>query len=148
MPLTHNPLLGPVAWCIHVTPITSIDSILSNGLEPRIGPLSQQMENALRIYMFPSWEDLENAHWLFDEGWPYEEEPALLAINTQGIALNYDTGFEVSYQEVIETSRIHVLAPNELHWDSAKALFLSYGGNERSFDRRVISYASNSMSGP
>ena len=51
----------------HVTPIENLQSILQNGLEPRIGERSEELgEEVERIYLFHSKEDMEDAlmNWL------------------------------------------------------------------------------------
>ncbi len=115
--------------CIHVTSAGAIESILKEGLQPRIGPLSEQIEAAEAVYMFPSWDKLEDANWLFDEEtWPYDSEPALLAVDTRGLVLYSPQPYEVIVENLIEPSRLTVLAPGESNWHHARKRFIELGG--------------------
>ena len=124
--------------CLHVTSADAIDAILVEGLVPRIGPLSAQLESHPGIFMFPSWDDMMDANWLFDEAWPYDSEPALLCVNTEGLELDSEVGYEVVFREKIDPSRITVIAPGELDWDNAKRMFEASGGRVHSNSRGVI----------
>jgi hypothetical protein len=119
-------------YCLHVTSADAIESIMAHGLEPRIGPLSKQVETKDGIFMFLSWNDMEDANWLFDEAWPQESEPALLAINTEGLALEVEAGFEVVFRRKIDLCRITMLAPTQVAWDVAKHRFIALGGQIQS----------------
>lgn len=115
--------------CIHVTSAEAIESILKEGLQPRIGPLSEQVEATAAVYMFPSWDKLEDANWLFDEeAWPYDSEPALLAVDTRGLVLYSPQPYEVIVEDLIEPSRLTVLAPGESNWHHARKRFIELGG--------------------
>lgn len=115
--------------CIHVTSAEAIESILKEGLQPRIGPLSEQVEATAAVYMFPSWDKLEDANWLFDEeAWPYDSEPALLAVDTRGLVLYSPQPYEVIVEDLIEPSRLTVLAPGESNWHHARKKFIELGG--------------------
>lgn len=118
--------------CLHVAPSTAVPSILAHGLIPRIGPLSEQLETRPAVYLFPSWPDLVDANWLFQEAWPYPCEPALLAVDTTALALDLEAGFEVVALNPIEASRITVLAPGESGWDAAERRFYDMGGRSQS----------------
>lgn len=120
------------AVCLHVTNADAIESILKNGLTPQIGPLSRQIESKPGVFMFPSWDDMVDANWLFDEAWPHASEPALLCVNTEGLVLDSEAGYEVVTREWIDPKRIAVLAPGELDWDSAKQTFSDMGGRLKS----------------
>ena len=113
-------------YCIHVTSAAAVDSIMKTGLQPRIGPLSEQVEGSPAIYMFPDWESLEDANWLF-ESWPYDSEPALIGVNTTGLVLYSSQPYEVAFDKAIEHSRLKMLAPGEDNWVNAKR-FLPKGG--------------------
>lgn len=115
--------------CLHVTSADAIGSILKEGLQPRIGPLSEQVEATAAVYMFPSWDKLEDANWLFDEeAWPYDSEPALLAVDTRGLVLYSPQPYEVIVEDLIEPSRLTVLAPGESNWHHARKKFIELGG--------------------
>lgn len=117
-------------YCIHVTSAAAVDSIMKTGLQPRIGPLSEQVEGSPAIYMFPDWESLEDANWLF-ESWSYDSEPALIGVNTTGMVLYSSQPYEVSFDKAIEPSRLKILAPGEDNWVNARRLFLARGGQTR-----------------
>lgn len=117
-------------YCIHVTSAAAVDSIMKTGLQPRIGPLSEQVEGSPAIYMFPDWESLEDANWLF-ESWPYDSEPALIGVNTTGLVLYSSQPYEVAFDKAIEPSRLKMLAPGEDNWVNARRLFLAQGGQTR-----------------
>jgi hypothetical protein len=118
-------------FCLHVTSPSRINSILKIGLEPRVGVLSEQAGEMPGIFMFPSWEAMNDANWLFDEGvWPYEDEPALLCVDVYGIALDCDVDYEVICRTTIPKERIMVLTVNEDDWMSQKEFFLQIGGME------------------
>lgn len=114
--------------CLHVTHADALPAILEQGLRPQIGPLSEQVESQPGIFLFPSWADLVDANWLFDEAWPHASEPALLCVDVHGLELDMEAGFEVVLQKPVEVSRITVLAPGEADWDVAKARFFAMGG--------------------
>lgn len=114
--------------CLHVTSADAVDAILVEGLIPRIGPLSAQLESHPGIFMFPSWDDMMDANWLFDEAWPHESEPALLCVNTAGLLLDTEAGYEVVCRSVILPDRITVLAPGEFNWNAEKIRFQELGG--------------------
>jgi hypothetical protein len=113
------------ATCLHVTAAEHLPSILASGLLPRVGPLSQRLEEPPAIWMFPYWECIEDANWLWDN-WPYASEPALLAVDTRGLDLQTDVYYEVAAFEAIEPSRIRVLSPTEMNWK--KEDFFALGG--------------------
>lgn len=119
-------------WCLHVTSSSAVHSVCSQGLQPRVGPLSVQLETKPAIFMFPSWEDLLDANWLFDEAWPHDSEPALLAVDVRGVPLQVEAGFEVVTYQALGPERIRVLAPGETNWEQAKNAFFSWGGREKS----------------
>lgn len=123
--------------CIHVTSAEAIQAITQSGLKPMLGPLSSQIETQPAIFMFPSWESLEDANWLFDE-WPYESEPALLAVDTTGLVLESPQPYEVVVRKPIPPSRIKVLAPGEENWNEAKRKFIEMGGLNNPGDTPAI----------
>lgn len=125
--------------CLHVTNAAAIEAIQKEGLLPKTGPLSVQIESHPGIFMFPSWDDMIDANWLFGEAWPHDSEPALLCVNTDGLNLDSEAGFEVVYRDRIDPSRITVIAPTELDWHLAKGLFQDCGGRMHSNYRDVKS---------
>lgn len=111
--------------CLHVTAKESLESILKQGLIPRVGPLSAQIGDPPAVWMFPYWECIEDANWLWD-AWPYDSEPILLAVLTEGLDLMDEASYEVASFSIIEASRIRVLSDSELDW--RKEDFLALGG--------------------
>ena len=143
-------------FCLHVTSPSRIKSILKTGLEPRVGVLSEQAGEMPGIFMFPSWEAMNDANWLFDEGvWPYEDEPALLCVDVSGIALDCDVDYEVICRTTIAKERIRVLTVNEDDWMSQKEVFLKIGGMESAplirgndyYDQRLLKNSENGKIG-
>lgn len=122
----------PLKCCIHITSADAIPSIMSKGLLPMIGPLSEQAGEQAGIFMFPSWNDMHDANWLFDEAWPHDSEPALIAVDTSGLEMESEAGFEVVVRTAIPAERITVLAPTEENWHLAKARFIEMGGYQNS----------------
>lgn len=114
-------------YCIHVTSASAVDSIMKTGLQPRIGPLSEQVEALPAIYMFPDWNAMEDANWLF-ENWPYDDEPALIGVNTEGLVLYSPQPYEVIVDTAIMPARLKILAPGESEWGKTKKLFVAMGG--------------------
>lgn len=128
----------PLSWCLHVTSSGSVQKILEQGLQPRIGPLSECIEDRPAIFMFPSWADLMDANWLFgDDIWPYETEPALLAVDVRGIDLHVYVGYEVQTYSPISADRIRVLAPGERDWQQARSVFMQLGGRAARHDAQA-----------
>jgi hypothetical protein len=72
---------------LHVTPLDNLYSILSKGLEPKIGTRSQKIEEKTpAIYLFNSLDDCNNAlmNWLgeeFDEDYGEGSKVAILKIS-------------------------------------------------------------------
>ena len=124
--------------CVHVTSAKAIASILKEGLVPQVGPLSQMRDEHPGVFMFPSWDDMMDANWLFDESWPYDSEPALLAVDTSGLALDMEAGFEVICPHNIPADRVTVIAPTEFEWDKAEALFYQLGGRKTSLTSEEV----------
>lgn len=129
---------SPIKVCLHVTSAAALAAILEQGLLPQLGPLSQQVETREAIFMFPSWHDLQDANWLFDEAWPYESEPALLCVDVSGLDLDLEAGFEAVALSPIEPGRITVLAPDESNWDAAEKRFIAMGGRRESLSSKEV----------
>lgn len=93
----------------HVTPTKNLPSIMKNGLIPQIGNRSSQIDGEEEgIYIFPSLEDLEDAHWLGDE-FDEDEELSVLEIDVSGIPLVDSTvGFEKIIKVPVSPDRISV----------------------------------------
>lgn len=123
----------PLRVCLHVTSADFVSSILRDGLQLKVGPLSEQAGEQPGIFMFPSWDDMMDANWLFDEAWPHAAEPALLAVDVTGLPLDLATGYEAVCRQAIAAERIVVLAPGELDWDPDA--FIAMGGH-MTFDAR------------
>ena len=121
----RSELLRPLKACLHVTAQEHLPSILDRGLELRVGPLSKCLEEPPAVWLFPHWECLEDAQWLWD-AWPYESEPVLLAVNTEGLELMRDADYEVASYAPIEPWRIQVLADTQFGW--RKEDFVALGG--------------------
>jgi hypothetical protein len=125
--------------CLHVTSAAAIPSILKSGLVAQIGPLSSQVETHPAVFLFPSWDDMMDANWLFDEDtWPHESEPALLCVNTEGLLLDAEVGYEAVFRENIPASRLTVIAPGESDWYQAENRFLELGGRKASLTEEEI----------
>ena len=65
----------------HVTTVDALPSILQDGLQPQIGPRSEELgESVAQVYMFGSREDMDNAlsNWLGES--LEDEELAIIAI--------------------------------------------------------------------
>jgi hypothetical protein len=88
--------------------------------------------------MFPSWDAMMDANWLFDEAWPHESEPALLCVDVQGLDLDSEAGFEVVSRVNIPPERITVLAPTELEWDQAEIVFYAKGGRKEGLSSEEV----------
>lgn len=136
--MSEQPAIPHLQWCLHVTSAAAVQSVFAHGLQPRIGPLSEQLETEPAVFMFPSWEDLHDANWLFDEAWPHESEPALLAVDVRGVSLQVEAGFEVVTHQVLGPERIRVLAPDETDWRQAMHEFFRLGGREKSLTSKEV----------
>lgn len=123
------------ALALHVTALEHLESILENGLKAQIGPLSSALESVNAVYVFPSWDAMLDANWLY-ENWPYESEPVLLSVDVSEIpAQNICAANQaelVVYQDV-PTHCIKVLAPSEENWPESLQAFLD-GGGKRTLD--------------
>ena len=117
----------PLVVALHVTAREFLPSILSEGLRPSIGALSQAIESVPAVYLFPSWQDMEDASWLFED-WPHASKPALLAVGVEGLPLRVekDAAFEVVCAQTIGAERIAVLFDGEDGWKPDR--FVALGG--------------------
>ena len=93
----------------HVTPAHNLDSILSHGLQPAIGPRSAQLgEQVYRVYLFTSLEACHEAlsNWL---GEAFEDEPddlIILEVDGRDLSLASEAGYEVASAYAVEAQRI------------------------------------------
>lgn len=117
----------PLRVCLHVTSADFVPSILRDGLQQKVGPLSEQVDEQPGIFMFPTWDHMMDGNWLFNEAWPHAAEPALLAVDVTGLALDLEAGYEAVCRQAIAADRIVVLAPGELDWDPDA--FVAMGGH-------------------
>ncbi|GCD54288.1 hypothetical protein [Acetobacter pasteurianus] len=65
----------------HVTPAENLPSIMRNGLEPRIGPRSEDLSEKYKaIYLFPNVEAMENAlaNWMAEA---FDDDETLAVIH-------------------------------------------------------------------
>ena len=80
----------------HVTPAENLPSIMRNGLEPRIGPRSEDLgEKYKAIYLFPNVEAMENAlancmAEAFDD-----ETLAVIHVSLPSGTFQHNTGYEI-----------------------------------------------------
>lgn len=139
MPTTPAPAESlSLVVCLHVTNAAALASIQEQGLIPQIGPLSEQLEAHPGIFLFPSWADLQNANWLFDEAWPHASEPALLCVDVRGLRLDMEAGYEVVVRDTIAAARVTVLVPDELDWTAAAERFYALGGRRESLSSKEV----------
>jgi hypothetical protein len=114
--------------CLHVTHLDALKAIQSEGLTPRVGPLASMIVESPGIWMFPAWNSMIDASFLWDEDdWPYESDPALLLVKTEGLQLDHDVGYELVCRQCISPGRITVLATSD-NFGFTKKVFLNSGG--------------------
>lgn len=106
-----NAALPPVVY--HVTPTANVGSIMSNGLQPTIGPRSSQIPGEKSaIYCFADRTSLIDAlmNWLGDQ-FDDSEELAELEINTEGLKGRYTkhAEFEIAILSPIPAANIKIL---------------------------------------
>ena len=95
----------------HVTESSSVPSILKEGLQPRLGPRSDVMEDAPAIFCFTSHEAMEDgvANWMTEE---FDEEAclSLLVIDVTGLDYEIRNGvdWEACFTVPIPPDRITV----------------------------------------
>ncbi|KVP75483.1 hypothetical protein WJ96_07180 [Burkholderia ubonensis] len=123
--------------CLHVTCAEFLPEILAKGLEPRVGKLSEQLDEKPGVFMFPSWEDMTDANRLFGEAWPYDGDAALLCVDVAGLELETDCAYEVVSRQLIPPSRLVVLSPNDFDWGKGKEVFVAKGGRLAASDAHV-----------
>lgn len=111
-------------FALHVTTANALDSILREGLQPRLGPNSTSIgEPSPGIWLFPAWGAMEGAEWLY-ESFPQDEQIALLMVDLDGLDIEHDDGigYEVCVRCPIAPDRVTVLCGD---LDAANALDLS-----------------------
>jgi hypothetical protein len=94
----------------HITPVSNLPRIMREGLIPQIGDRSRLMEQEDGIYLFPTYEDAENAlmNWLGYE-FPEGDKLALLEVNWP--LPEYSTvDYEFVVKEQIPPDRIKVIS--------------------------------------
>ncbi len=95
----------------HVTETSSVPSILKEGLQPRLGPRSDVMEDAPAIFCFTSYEAMEDGvtNWISEE---FNEEVrlSLLVIDATGLDYEIRNGlaWEACFTTAIPSNRITV----------------------------------------
>lgn len=108
---THTTLWGRRVW--HVTPIENLETIISDGLKPAIGPRSAELgETVEAIYCFDSPDDLDNAmsNWL---GEAFEEDQVLVLLELdvpEDALAGEGAGFEVVIRSPIPVGNIRILS--------------------------------------
>lgn len=120
------------SMALHVTALEHLSSILTEGLKPQIGPLSQCLETVAAVYLFPTWEAMLDAQWLY-ESWPYDSEPVLLAVDLRSFEIgpeNFASGYEIVLYEGVPAGAITVLQHHERDWSSKLQDFLEMGGRK------------------
>jgi hypothetical protein len=96
---------GLYATCWHLTPAKNLPSILEQGLLPH---QNEDMGDEPGVYLFPHWDDAENAllNWF---GERFEDEPLVaLEVGTKGLDLAFDpeVGYEVMSRSTIPPAAI------------------------------------------
>lgn len=117
---------------LHVTALEHLPFILTQGLKPQIGPLSARLECVPAVYLFPTWDAMLDAQWLYEE-WPYESEPVLLAVDLNSIQIdceNLTSSYETVLYESVPAGAIRVLQHHERDWSSKQQDFLEMGGRK------------------
>jgi hypothetical protein len=104
------PFLTPRIF-YHITPTKNVDSILKNGLEPRIGYLSNEFgESEPKIYLFKDKEGVEEGWSNWMETYFDEEEPmTVLKITLPPFGIKIENGkheFEYTTKQKIDPAFI------------------------------------------
>lgn len=71
-----------ISTLFHVTPISNLESIMKNGLIPQAGERSEKLEEDPGVFLFPTYDDCENAlfNWLGEEFDELDEEVVTLKV--------------------------------------------------------------------
>ncbi|GCD60205.1 hypothetical protein WSS15_20970 [Acetobacter pasteurianus] len=99
----------------HVTPAENLPSIMRNGLEPRIGPRSEDLgEKYKAIYLFPNVEAMENAlgNWMA-EAFDDDETLAVIHVSLPSGTFQHNTGYEIEVTARIPPDRIEIICEND-----------------------------------
>lgn len=126
----ETPQNQQISVALHVSALEHLPFILTQGLKPQVGPLSACLETVPAVYLFPSWEAMLDAQWLY-ESWPYDSEPILLAVDLNSIQIdceNLASGYEIVLYESVPAGAITVLQDHERDWSSKLQDFLQMGG--------------------
>ena len=89
----------------HVTPAFNVDSILKEGLIPQVGERTATIQDGMGVYLFPNYEDCENAlmSWLGEE---FDEEIPLVSLKVS-LPIDFPLDEEVEWERI---SRIPIPA--------------------------------------
>lgn len=92
----------------HATAKASLETILSEGLQPQIGPRSAALGEAMPgVYLFTSWEACEDGlmNWLGD-AIDDADELVVLEVDTSGLELLQLAGYEAISLSPLDPARI------------------------------------------
>ena len=102
------------SYMYHVTPLSNIQSIMENGLNPKMGHNSSAYgEKEERVYLFPTEDHAADAlmNWLGDQ-YDDDVEFALLRVDVSGMSLESEAEYEYYTRSAISPDRIKVLNTN------------------------------------
>lgn len=110
----------------HVTPAADLESVMARGLEPRIGPRSRLLGEALpKVYLFTSIDAVDDGlcNWLGDQ-FDEDETLVLLAVDPPEVALipTPNAGYEVGAAMTITPDRLCVLSMDVMEEPDLRAL--------------------------
>lgn len=95
----------------HVTPQSNVDSIMKNGLLPKIGERSKRIEEEEMAFFFKTYEDCETAleQWLGDEFEDLEENLFVLKVELpDDFPLIETADWEMATVSIVEPKYISV----------------------------------------
>lgn len=98
----------------HVSPAKNIESILENGLIPRIGARTESVNDCCAIYLFTSRTSVDDAmlNWFCDE-FEDDETFVLFEIDENILDMTHshsDVEWELAYTKIIEPSAITLIS--------------------------------------
>lgn len=94
----------------HITPVGNLNTILKDGLQPRIGERSAELgEKVPRIYLFPDIQSCETAltTWLgacFED--IKDDGLIILKMDVSGLSLDHSVDYELSCLDIIPPLRV------------------------------------------